>query len=139
MARSARASRGASSLAGLAIASGMCGCASAPALAPKLPSRTVSIEMQTPDPAWRIEIVEARLLQGELWVLAELSRQDGAAPQVISSARDTATVSAPGDVPIQRFVIGKTWAWGEEETDIRFIESRSEIEDELNVGLRVYP
>lgn len=99
----------------------------------------ISIEVQTPDPAWRIEITEARLVRGELWVLAELTREEGPAPQVISSASDTATVSAPGDAPVHHFVIGKTWAWGDEDSDIRFIESRSVIRDEMNEGLRVYP
>lgn len=139
-ARAARAVVPRSTVAALiASASALCGCASTPAPAPQLPSRTVSIEMQTPDPGWRLEITEATLVRGKLWVLAELSRRGGPAAQVISSARDTKTVSAPADAPVQRFVIGKTWGWGDEDSDIRFIESRREIQDELNAGLRVYP
>jgi hypothetical protein len=140
MRRSARAMEAVSCVAEATIAAGvLAACAAGPPPAPSLPSRTVSIELQTPDPAWSIQIVEARLVQGELWVLSELSRREGPAPQVISSASDTAAVSAPADAPVTHFVLGKSWRWGDEDSDLHFIDGRDEIGAGFRSGLRVYP
>jgi zinc protease len=122
---------------GAAVAA-IAGCASDPPPAPTLPSRTVSVEIQTPDPAWSIEIVEARLVEGELWVLSELSRRDGPAPQVISSASDSAQVTAPPDAPVTHYILGKTWQWGDER-ELRFIDHRRDLDEAFRRGLRVYP
>ena len=123
----------------IVVASALCACANNPPPAPTLPSRSVSIEIQTPDPAWNIDIVEARLVQGELWVLSELSRRDGPAPQVISSASDTARVSAPPDTSVTHFILGRAWRWGDDRSDVRFIEARDELGEAFRSGLRVSP
>lgn len=125
--------------AGVSLAAVASGCASRPEPAPTLPSREVSIELQTPDPSWSVEITEARLVRGEVWVVSELSRGEGPAAQVISSTRDRATVSAPADAPVQHFVLGKTWGWGDEDSDVRFIEERADLGEDFRAGLRVYP
>lgn len=114
------------------------GCATNPPPAPTLPTRTVSVEIQTPNPAWTIEIIEARLVEGELWVLSQLTRREGPAPQVISSATDSAQVTAPPEAPVSHFILGKTWQWGDERQH-RFIADRSDLGDRFEAGLRIYP
>ena len=92
--------------------------------------RTVIVEMEAPDANWRLDIEEAYLVDGDIWVIAQLDRRSGMGAQVVTTVSDTATVMAPQDADVRVYLLGKTWNWGGE--DYIAIESRDAIERRLD-------
>ncbi len=76
--------------------------------------RPISIELTVPDPAWQVEIEQVYEAEDRLLVVSRVQRDpDVMAAQVISRTSDLVRVRAP-DLPVEHFVVGKTWGWTEE-------------------------
>lgn len=98
--------------------------------------RTISIELTVPDPAWQVVIDRVYLEDDRLVAVSKVERDPEAmAAQVISQASDTVRLEAP-DLPIEHYVLGKTWGWAEE--DHRFLEDERQLQRELQGARLLY-
>lgn len=95
--------------------------------------RTISVSLEAPDSAWRIDIKQVRKVGDEIWVISKLHREPGVIGlQVISTIRDKVRVATP-DLPERHFVIGKTWAWGDGGSHT-FLKNLKRIRKDLKKG-----
>jgi len=91
------------------------------------PQQSVEIEITVPDPAWQVEI--ERIYEGEsaLHVVSRLRRDPNVmAAQVISTVSDSVEIPSRRNLPVEHYVLGRTWGWAEE--DYRFVESEQELQ-----------
>jgi len=99
--------------------------------------KEITVRLAVPDTTWAVAIDEVHKIGNELWVIAVVSQNpDVMGAQVITTVEDTLKLAAP-DLPVQFFVIGKTWKWENEES-YNFIESLDRIEKELESGELLY-
>lgn len=92
--------------------------------------RTVAVEMRAPDAGWDLDIEEAYLVDGDIWLIVRLDRRSGPAAQMVTTVSDSATIRAPEDADVRVYVLGKTWNWGDEPYTI--LDSRDVIENRLD-------
>lgn len=98
--------------------------------------REIGVEVTVPDPAWEVSIEEIYQADGRLNVISRLTRDEEAmAAQVISTIEDRVTVAAP-DLPVDHYLLGKTWDWREEEH--HFVANEEELAP-LRRGKRIFP
>lgn len=91
------------------------------------------IEIQTPTLGWELQPTALyRTSEGDYLFVATLVKPDGMAAQAISSVSCEIEFQHPdsSEPRISKFVIGKTWNWGEY-PGVTFIDSREEIKDAL--------
>lgn len=98
--------------------------------------QAISVALTVPDAGWEVKIERIAVVEDELWVLSRLERSPDLAAQVISTAEDSVTLRAP-DLPIQHFILGKTWTW-ENEEPYTFLDDISGIEEELRDARILY-
>lgn len=99
--------------------------------------KEISVNMTVPDATWSIAIDEVHEVGNELWVISSVSQNpDVVGAQVISTVQASLTIPVP-DLPIEHFILGKTWHW-ENEEPYTFIEDLKQIEDELESGKLLY-
>jgi zinc protease len=93
----------------------------------------VTIRLDTPDAAWRVQIEAIYRTSEGIAVLSRLHRStDGPAAQVISTVTDSAPIDAQyADLPVRHYVAGKSWAWGESTPTVTFVESIETVESGL--------
>ncbi|WFB35412.1 hypothetical protein P3T73_14730 [Kiritimatiellota bacterium B12222] len=97
----------------------------------------LSVKMMVPDATWRLSIDEVVQVEEALWVVASLSQVDGMMGiQVISTVEAEQLIEA-SDLPVKIFVVGKTWAWKNEEP-YTFLETRASIAESLSLGVRIF-
>ena len=107
------------------------------AIAMAAEQQTVTVKMDVPDSAWRIDIDGVYQVSNEILVVAVVSRDPNAmGAQVISSVKDSVKVEAPV-LPIKYHVIGKTWGWKNKEPYL-FLKDRKTIQQKLDKGKRLY-
>jgi len=78
--------------------------------------RELNLSLKVPDSAWSLNI--RRVYEGEekLYLVARAERDpDVMGAQVITTVRDSVSVLAPDDLPVQVIIEGKTWEWDNEE------------------------
>ena len=95
----------------------------------KMKKHELKVSFATPNPSWKANITEAKVVDKEIWVKVDVASAGGIAPQVIGKAEATATVEAP-DLPVKYAVFGKTWKWKNEEKDILFADDASKEDRE---------
>jgi zinc protease len=97
-------------------------------------SQPITVRLDTPDAAWRIEIEKIYRTTESIVVLSQLSRPSEAmAAQVISTVADTVQINkidASADVPVRHYIVGKTWNWGDT-GEFSFIESAETLTEAL--------
>jgi len=95
--------------------------------------REISVSLKAPDGAWKLSIEEVRQVKEGIWVLAKVSREQGAMGiQMITTLKDKVKIEAP-DLPVKTFVVGKTWNWKNTEP-VKFIKSRKQIAKDFDAG-----
>lgn len=87
----------------------------------KMKKHDLKVTFATPNPTWKANITEVRVVGSELWVKVDAQSAGGEAPAVIGKAEATAAVEAP-DLPVKYAVFGKTWKWKNKEKDITFAD-----------------
>jgi len=92
----------------------------------------ISIRLDTPDAGWRVQIERITANKERLIVLSSLERDPAAmAAQVISTVSDSVQIDQSyADLPIQHYIVGKTWAWGDT-GEYTFIDSAEIISEAL--------
>lgn len=91
--------------------------------------RLITVELTVPDPAWQVQIERVFRNQDRLHVVSRVQRAaDVMAAQVISRVSDQVRISAP-DLPVEHYILGKTWNWAEE--DHHFIDDERQLEERL--------
>lgn len=100
-------------------------------------NQTIQLKLMVPDTTWTLAIDEVYQVGHELWVIAGV-KQIGQAfgLMMITTLEDQVTVKAP-TLPIQYYVVGKTWGWKNEEP-YTFIKSKTEIEPTLKQAKRLF-
>lgn len=96
----------------------------------------ITIRLDAPDTAWRIQIESVYQTKENIVVISRLDRGDAMAAQVISTVSDTVEIdSGNAGLPIKHYVIGKTWDWGEtgEYTQIDGMEAFSKSLDQTEI------
>lgn len=82
----------------------------------------VAIRLETPDSGWKVQILQIKQVNNELWVLSALSHEGDVAATVITAVSDAVTVKVPEKLPVRHFVLNKTWEWKNKE-DVQFIRA----------------
>lgn len=100
-------------------------------------NREIQISLQAPDAGWSVQIEEVYLMDQEIWVLAQLHRQEGMAAQMITTVSDSVIVEAP-NWPVKVFILGKTWGW-ENEEPYEFLENDDNFIDWTRGRKIIYP
>lgn len=95
----------------------------------KMKKHELKVSFATPNPSWKANITEAKVVDKEIWVKVDAETAGGIAAQVISKAEATATIEAP-DLPVKYAVFGKTWKWANKEKDIFFVDDVSKEDRE---------
>lgn len=100
--------------------------------------KEITIKLTVPDTTWTLAIREVHQVENELWVISAVSQKpDIMGAQVISTLQASVKIAGP-NLPVKNFIIGKTWAWKNEEP-YTFIADLKQIEAELNSGKRLFP
>jgi hypothetical protein len=100
--------------------------------------REITVSLQAPDTSWSLHIRGMFQVKEELWVVAELAKEpDIMAAMMITTVSDTVSLKLP-DLPVNVFVIGKTWNWDNDE-EITFIDGWKEINPTIKEAQRLYP
>jgi len=81
---------------------------------------SITITLQVPTSGYWLSIREVRETAANIYVLAHVGHSQGTSLQVISTVTDTVHVALPQGKPVKKFVVGKTWNWGDD-SDITFI------------------
>ena len=103
----------------------------------RMEQKEITVKMTFPDATWSIAIDEVYEVEDELWVISIVSQNpDMIGAQVISTVQASLNLAAP-DLPIEHFIIGKTWDWKNEEP-YTFIEDQGQLADELESGKLLY-
>ena len=101
-------------------------------------SRDISVSLTAPDAGYQLQISEVYELPERLIVIAAVSRRpDIMAAQVMTDLSSTVTVTAEPALPVEYFVLGKSWSWQKE--PYMFIRDKAEIADRLKAARRIYP
>jgi len=95
----------------------------------KTKKHEASVGFATPNPSWKAKIVEAKIVDKEIWVKVDVATDGGIAPAVIGKAKATAKFEA-ADLPLKYVVDGKTWKWANKEKEIVFLADLEEKERE---------
>lgn len=99
--------------------------------------RTYEIKLQAPTPAWSVKIESVYVVGEEIWVICDLSEnKEGMVAQVITEISDSVTLKLP-DISPTYYVIGQQI--GPDQTGVKFIDSKSQIEEGLSTGEQVWP
>jgi len=102
-------------------------------------SRKVTVRLDAPNPAWQLEIEGVYAAPDQLIAVSRLTRrEDVAAAQVITTLSDSLTLPENDERPVQHYILGKTWNWGDSE-DYEFIDSLDAIATELDAAKQIYP
>lgn len=101
-------------------------------------STTVQLRIDAPDASWKLNIESIYRAEDRLVAISRLSREEGMAAQVISAVSDTVTIAdGHGDKPVEHYVLGKTWNWGDKST-YTAVESLDEMAGQLQDAELLY-
>ena len=92
----------------------------------------IGIEIEVPNPAWTIQIIDLYEDPEALIVIAKINSRVSLSSQVITKISDTisAKVNNPNK-PIKYYVVGKKWSWNSKTNNVTFIDSKNQIGSEL--------
>ncbi len=98
--------------------------------------RTITPEVEVPSGGYNLAIQGVHVVNDELWVVSNLEETALDAPAEAGRVSDRVVLNAP-DMPVRHFIVGERpeSSFNEQYT---FIESRDEIEPELNAGRHIY-
>jgi len=100
----------------------------------------ITVRLDTPDAAWRVEIEKIFRANDGLVVYSRLSRDpDAMAAQVISTVADTVELDdRHASLPVVRhYITGKTWDWGDT-GGYSFVESAERVESAVQGAELLY-
>ena len=98
----------------------------------------VTVRLDSPDAAWRINIEKVYRTSEHIVVLSRLSRGPEAAAQVISTVADTIRIDAQyAGLPVRHYIVGKVWDWGDTK-EYSFIESAETLENAIKGAELLY-
>lgn len=98
-----------------------------------------TLSFPTPTPAWTLTPVAAYRVANEHWCIHQLTPPDGMVMQMISEVSGTISIADPnstGETPVRHYVLGKTWAWGDD-SEITFIKSLDELAEPLKTATKL--
>lgn len=111
--------------------------ANSPANGSNEPPTKISIQLDTPDAGWQIQIQSVYQTGDELHVLAQLKRTKGMAAQTISSVSDRILLpSSLNTENISYYIAGKTWNWGGD--NYQYVESLETVAQDLENAELIY-
>jgi zinc protease len=108
---------------------------SAPTNAAK--NKTLSVRIDTPHAGWQIEIEKIYRTADHLLVISRLNQNEEVAAQVITTVADSVEIPSGIDLPVQHYILGKTWDWGDT-GKYTFIDSVDAIGTPLEEAERIY-
>ena len=98
----------------------------------------LQVTVTVPDSAWKLAIEGVYQTDKEVIVISKVSRAgDAIGLQVITTLSQKVLVAVP-DLPVKRYVLGKTWGWENQDKGIEFIKDRKKL-DELLKGAKKVP
>lgn len=100
-------------------------------------TKSVNVRMDTPHAGWQIHIAKVYRSADKLLVISELSQSGDSAAQVITTVADSIEIPTDVDLPVQHYVLGKTWNWGDTGS-YTFIDSMDALGTELKDAELLY-
>ena len=97
------------------------------------------IELTVPNAAYRIKIIAINETPEAYYVLSQLSH-DGAGAAVISKVKDRVEEPVVAkEKPIKHYILGKNWAWKNNEKNIMFLDNRQDYLEALFKATQQFP
>ena len=89
----------------------------------------MSIELEVPNPAWKLQITNIYEAPDEFILIAKVNSRNSLTSQVITKISDlvSAKVKNPKK-PVRYYVIGKKWNWHSRNNDIIFLDNLDQIQ-----------
>lgn len=103
----------------------------------------LAVAFKVPSSAEKAAITEARVVGKEIWVRVDITGAGGIGLAVISTAKASATITAPA-LPVKYVVFGKKWGWKNGEKGILFLadvkdaKKRAKVEKDYAAGKVVF-
>ena len=107
-----------------------------PTLAEESGTKTIQVTVTVPSGGWKFAIHEVHQVDKQLWVISQLTKPSGIATMAISRVSAKLELEAP-DLPVQHFVVGKTWEW-QNDDPVTFIDSTDSLKKKLTAGKQLY-
>jgi hypothetical protein len=102
----------------------------------------VCVTLTVPDGSWSMSLTEAREVDGEVWVMAQLTKAPGMAIMMLRVLTETLDLD-PGDRDVRVLVAGKAWKWPNKEAYTFLSEKpegeRKKILKAFQAGQRLHP
>jgi zinc protease len=100
-------------------------------------SQSVSLRIDAPDTGWKLEIDRIFKTEEKLIAISQLRHSGGPAGQAITTVSDSVTVPAATKLPVEHYVLGKTWSWGDI-GDYNFVESLDALATTIDAAELIY-
>lgn len=101
-------------------------------------TQKLSVRLDAPHPAWRLQIQKVYQTDGGLVVISQLTESGEANAEVISTVADSVRIPKFDEALDQtHYLLGKTWNWGDSE-NTRGIESIDELNELLKGAQLLY-
>lgn len=83
--------------------------------------KEVTLTIDAPDSGWSLQILQAKKVKDEIWVLSALQHGRGISATVITPVSDSVFIDAPSKLTVRHFVMNKTWNTTEDPEGVKFI------------------
>lgn len=98
--------------------------------------RTITMEVEVPHAGYRLEIMEVRAAQDDLWVIGRLTASNEPGAQVKTRVMDQVVVRAPEDLDVRKVIVGERPEGGYNQ-QYRFVDSMESLQQMIPAGARV--
>ena len=99
----------------------------------------VEVVVTVPDSAWKLQILEVHQTAKEVIVISKVTRAaDAIGLQVITTLSEKLKLELP-DLPVKRYVLGKTWGWENQDKGVEFIKDRKKLDELLKGAKKLHP
>ena len=94
---------------------------------PPKDQRSITVRLDSPNPNWSIRIQAIYQKDEQLIAVSQLTQNDSSAAAVITTLSDSVQITDSENLPVEYYIIGKTWNWGEV-PEHRYLASTAELE-----------
>lgn len=103
---------------------------------PPKDQRNITVRLDSPNPNWSIRIQAIYQKDEHLIAVSQLTQNDSTAAEVITTLSDSVQITDSENLPVEHYIVGKTWNWGEV-PEHKYLASTAELEPILkNAELR---
>jgi zinc protease len=80
---------------------------------PPKDQQSITVRIDCPNPSWHIKIEAVYRKSDRLIVVSQLAQNAASSAQVITTLSDTVQIAGTAALPVEHYILGKTWDWGQ--------------------------